>query len=139
MRKFYNSHSKHSINAGNNSSCTSSTSNRGRNSNNSRNYFATSCIFLKKITNLVLSPYTWEYYIPLKLPRDIIFKTSSFRSKISGTGKLLNHCIRIQFQVNKEKGLFNFPVAKRSEGFRGSISRITFPTCLLKWYGVQNA
>lgn len=27
---------------------------------------------LKKITNLVLSPYTWEYYIPLKLPRDTL-------------------------------------------------------------------
>lgn len=76
MRKFYNSPSKHS-DAGSRSSCTSSPSNHGRNSNNSRNsrnHFVTCLVFSlkKKITNLLLSPYTWEYYIPLKLPRDTL-------------------------------------------------------------------
>lgn len=27
---------------------------------------------LKEIINLVTSPYTWEYYVPLKVPRDTL-------------------------------------------------------------------
>lgn len=64
MKKFYDSHSKHSINAGSGRGCTSSTSNSGRNRNNSKNHFATCLVFsLKEIANSVWCPYTWEYHI----------------------------------------------------------------------------
>lgn len=79
MRKFYNSHSKYSINVGSISSTTSSNNNNsnssrsGGSSDISRNHFAPSLVFCWKIkfTNLIMAPSTWEQYI-LKLVRDTL-------------------------------------------------------------------